>query len=268
MFAHRIQPSAAPLALATVALALLVSACASRQQVPQTYGEAAEAAFALAERAFDRRDYELARARFQSVYQEYPYSQYAALSEFRIADAWFEEKSYVRAIEQYRRFVRIHPSHERVPEASFRIALAYVEQMPRDVFVLPPSYERDLSETEGAYRSLRLFLAEHGESPFAAEAEALLAQTRERLAAYELYVAEFYVARDNPRGAAQRAHFLVTEYPDSLQVPPALFVYARAMLELGDVDEARVTLTTLVETYPSHELAIDAQTWLRDYPAP
>lgn len=254
-------------ALAALALAVFVGACGGRQAAPTTYSEAAEAAYAQAERAFDRRDYELARARFQGVYQEYPYSQYAALAEFRIADAWFEEKSYVRAIEQYRRFVRIHPSHERVPQANFQIALAYVEQMPRDVFVLPPSYERDLAETESAYRALRLFLSEHPGSPFVGEAERLLIQTRERLAAYELYVAEFYIARDNPRGAAQRASFLATEYPDSVQVPPALFLYARAMLELGDLNEANETLTRLVEQYPNHELAAEARAWMQEHAA-
>jgi outer membrane protein assembly factor BamD len=253
------------IAILGLTIAPLASGCGGRQNTEQTYTEAAEAAFALAERAFDRRDYELARARFQEVYQEFPYSMYAALAEYRIADCWFEEKLYPRAVEQYRRFIRIHPSHERVPEANFRIALAYVEQMPRDFFVLPPSYERDLSETESAYRALRLFLNEYGDSPFAAEANGLLVRTRERLAAYELYVAEFYLGLDNPRGAAQRADFLVREYPDSIQVPPALFLYARAMIELGDTPEAITTLQRLIESFGTHPLSEQAAEWLEEH---
>jgi outer membrane protein assembly factor BamD len=139
--------------------------------------------------------------------------------------------------------------------------------MPRDFFVLPPSYERDLSETESAYRALRLFLNEYGDSPFAAEANGLLVRTRERLAAYELYVAEFYLNRENPRGAAQRADYLVREYPDSVQVPPALFLYARAMLELGDTPEAIATLERLVSTYADHPLTAQATEWLSEHAA-
>ena len=94
------------------------AACSGRQQAePATYGEAAAQAFAEAERAYGRKDYELARSRFSEVFQSYPFSQYAATAEFRIGDCYLAERLYVRAIEVYRRFVRIHPTNELVAEA-------------------------------------------------------------------------------------------------------------------------------------------------------
>ncbi|MFT4704941.1 MAG: outer membrane protein assembly factor BamD [Bradymonadia bacterium] len=253
------------LALALPSSAAVIAGCGAPQVGEQTYAEAAELAFAESERAFDRKDYELARARFQRVYAEYPYSELAAIAQLRIADCFRAERVHLRAIEQYRRFIRSHPSHQRVPEAEFNIALSYADQMPNDVFLLPPAHERDLSETENAYRALRVFLSEHGDSPFAGEAEQLLVRTRERLAAYELYTAEFYVRRDNMRGAAQRATFLIDNYPDSVQVPPALFLLGRAMTELGDVVQATSHLQRLVSEYPEHALTVEALDWLAQY---
>lgn len=227
-----------------------------------TYTEAAAVAFADAERAFERRDFLTARARFTAVYNDYPYSQYATLSEFRVGDTYLRERAYARSIESFRRFVRIHPSHELVAEAQYKISLSYVQQMPRDWFLRPPSFERDLSDTENAHRALQLFLSQYGDTEFAEPAREHLAATTDRLAAYELYVAEFYSRRDNPRGAALRCETLLTEYPQAEQVPNALFLLARSLITMGDVEAAVVSLRRLLDEHPAHSLAEDAQEWL------
>ncbi len=249
--------------LSIVLLASAITACSGRQPTGDvTYTEAAQLAFEGAEKAFERRDYETARARFTGVYNAYPYSQYAALAEFRIGDTFLRERTYARAIEAYRRFTRIHPSHQLVPEAQYKIALSYVNQMPGDWFLRPPSYERDLTDTENAHRALELFLATYGESEFAEDARAHLQETTSRLASYELYSAEFYTRRDNPRAAALRAQFLLDNYPNAEQVPEALFLQGRALIELGDVDQATVPLRRLVTEFPDHPLALEAEEWL------
>lgn len=248
-----------------IAVAAVV-ACGGKQQAEETsYTEAAALAYANAERAFDRRDYELARLRFTEVYDQYPYSQYAALAEFRVGDTYLREKSYPRAVEAFRRFVRIHPTHDLVPEAQYKIALAYVQQMPGDWFLRPPSHERDLTETENAHRALELFLTEYADTEFADAAREHLVETTDRLASYELYVAEFYVRADNPRAAARRCDVLMERFPTSTQVPNALFVRARSLIELGDVEAAIVDLNTLVAEYPEHVLTREALQWLDRY---
>ncbi len=247
-----------------LALTLLVSGCGGAQQdvEPPSYTEAAAVAFAAAERVFERKDFETARIRFTGVYNDFPYSQYAALAEFRIGDTYLRERVYARAIESFRRFVRIHPTHDLVPEAQYKIALSYVQQMPGDWFLRPPSFERDLSDTENAHRALQMFLSTYGDTEFADDANEHLRATTERLASYELYVAEFYTRRENPRGAALRCETLIEQYPEAEQVPSALFLHARALIELGDVDAALVSLRRLIDEYPSHPLTEDAQAWL------
>lgn len=230
-----------------------------------TYTEAAEAAWARAERAFARRDWDVARELYADVYSGFPYSEYAPLAELRIADCFFEERVFARAAEAYRRFVRFHPTHERVVEAQYRIAQSYVKQMPRDWFMMPPSYERDLTQVRNAYDALRSFLVEYGDSGFADDAQADLARARDRLAGYELYVAEYYMRDDEPEAAARRTEYLWTNYPDATQVPNALFLFARAMLILGDADRAAGALHTLTTQFGDTELGHEAADYLDRY---
>jgi outer membrane protein assembly factor BamD len=134
--------------------------------------------------------------------------------------------------------------------------------MPGDWFLRPPSYERDLSNTENAHRALELFVANYGDTEFADDARLHFAETTDRLASYELYTAEFYTRRENPRAAALRAEYLIDNYPNAGQVPEALFLQARALIELGDVDQAAVPLRRLVAEFPEHPLTEQAADWL------
>lgn len=258
----------ARLAIASLALVMSVGvvACGGRQAPdPGNYAEAAEWAYDRAQHTLERRDYELARAMFVDVYQNFPYSQYAALAELGVADTYYGERSWVRAIEAYRRFVRFHPTHPEVARAQFRVAQAYLRQMPNDWFMMPPSHERDLTDARAAYDALRLFLDAFGDSEYAEEATEAWAEVRDRLAAYELYVAEYYAGRDNPLATATRSAYLLETYPGASQTPRALFLHARAMLALGDVDAAVVSLRRLRDEFPGTELGREAATYLSEH---
>lgn len=237
--------------------------CGGSQRVePADYTEAAALAYAQAERAMGRRDYEGARGRFGEVLQQYPYSEYAVLSELRIADCFFEERTWARAIEAYRRFARFHPSHEQVAWAEYRIAASYSRQMPGDFVLMPPSYERELRDARAAYDQWNAFLSRWGGTEWATEARVSRAEVRDRLASHELYVGRFYLHQGNAYAAAVRAEDLVSTYPDSTQVPDALHLLAHARIELGDVEAAIVVLTRLSEEFGETSAGRDAGAWL------
>ena len=73
-------------------------------------------------------DYEGAVETFQSLIDNYPYSEYAVLAEVKIADAYFEQERYEEALTYYRDFSDLHPSHELVPYTILRTALCHYRQ--------------------------------------------------------------------------------------------------------------------------------------------
>lgn len=246
--------------------ALLCSGCGGAQDStgPQ-YTEAAEEAWMLAERQFLRNDYEGARLRYTDLYTQFPYSQYAALAELRVGDCYYGERSYELARSAYDRFVQFHPTHEEVPRAAFQVSMSYVKQVPGAFVLMPPNHERDLTQARNAYLALGSFLRAYPGSDHVADAEAELVRMQDVLVEHELYAAQWNLRHDNPLGAARRAMYVADTYPEATRMPDALFLFSRAMLEMGDVDQASAALRRLRDEYAGTEAGEAARGWLSEY---
>ncbi len=257
-----------PLASLTLLILLCASSvtmtgCAtSSNNATATYSDQVEAAFQRGEEAYKSKDYIEAVRRFNTVRNQFPYSEYAAIAEIRIGDAYFAQEQYQTAIEQYRSFIQLHPNHERATYAYYQVALSYYQQMPGDWWFLPPSYEKDLSRAREAIRELNLFMRHFPDSEYANDASKKLGVARRRMAEHELYVANFYLDRENPRAAANRLTHLLKNYSGVGLDPTALFLLGRAYLQLGEVDKAIDALTDLVEVHPNSEPAKEAKKYL------
>lgn len=249
--------------LSTWILLFLVSSCVttSSQQMPPPQSQA-EAAFQRAERAMQRGDYLDANARYNTVRAQFPYSQFATLAELRLADAFFEDEKFISAISQYRNFIKLHPNHEKALYANWRIAESFAGQMPKPFFLLPPTHERELASSRDAERELEFFLRKYPDTEYTVQARRKLAEVRRRLADHEMYVAQFYIKKDNFRASAMRLTYLLEKYSGVGLDAQALFLLGRSYLELGDVDKAQVALTDLIQNFGDDPLARQAQTYL------
>ena len=244
---------------------LVFAGCATGKKAEKTYASKVERAFDKAETAMERGDYVDATARFQAIRNRFQYSKYATLAELRLADAYFEQEQWSTAIAQYRTFLKLHPNHREVAYASFQVAESFYGQMPDDFFMLPPAYERDLASTRDAEREFAYFLKKYPNSEYSDEARKRLALVKRRLADHELYVAAFYLKRDNPRAAAMRLTYLLDEYSGVGLDSRALFLLGRSYLELGDTKKAKTALLDLVDNFPNDPLAREARKYLNKY---
>ncbi len=231
----------------------------------QTYADAAEQRYMEAADDLEDGNYLEAIRQFNTVRNRFPYSKYAPLSELRIGDSYFEQEKYASAVEQYRNFMQLHPNHPEIAYANWRVALAFYELMPSDWFLLPPAYERDLAKTRDAVRELNVFLKRFSDSEYADEARKLRAQARRRLADHELYVAEFYIDRDNPTAASMRLRYLLSNFSGLGLDAQALFLLARSYIELGEMERAKTALEDLIEFHPDTELADEARGYMARY---
>jgi outer membrane protein assembly factor BamD len=244
----------------------VIAGCASGSDAkPTTYSGAAEQRYMSAKENLDDSDYLEAIREFNAVRNKFPYSKYASLSELRIGDAYFDQEKFASAVEQYRNFLQLHPKHPEVAYANWRVALSFYKLMPGDWWLLPPAYERDLAKSKDAVREMSLFLKRYPDSKYAEQATKLVAKARRRLADHELYVAKFYLERENPRASAMRLRYLLENYSGLGLDPQALFLLARSYLELGDAAKARTALEDLVEYHPQSPLAEQAKDYLAQH---
>ena len=175
------------------------------------------------------------------------------LAELGIADTQFARGNYNEAIDSYKSFVRLHPTHEKVEDGyvAFRICESYFKDMPDDVWILPPSYEKDQSAVVDAQREIEDFRKKHAGSPYMPKADELRKEVMKRLVDHEVYVARFYLKSDHPKAAAMRLEGAIRRYPGSGREPELLFSLGETYLHMGDPRRAMETFERVINEHHS-----------------
>lgn len=250
--------------LAPVALAAALAACGgAQQQGTLSYSESARRDYERALAAFEDDDCLTATPLLQNVRSQYPYSRYAALAELRLADCELSQQHFTEAIRGYRAFIRQRPAHPEIDTANYSIARAYYQQIPQDFFLSPPPEERDQAATRSALRVVRRFLADYPESEHVEDAQRIERQVVDLLARHELYVANYYLARDQPTATISRIQVLLDQYDTSRIVPEALLLMGRTYLHMREERNARLAFGELVDRFPESGVAVQARGYLR-----
>ena len=206
-------------------LALLIRAMVTTSPLAMTLGcKGPEAHTALsytadAKRAYDTAMIEFeshnwieAQALFREVKRKYSYSKFARLAELRIADADYAQDKFADAIRGYRQFVHDHRSDvDEVSYARSRIAEAQFKEISES-FLLPAGEERDQAVIMDAYKELRGFIHDYPDAKESKHIRELLADVTARLVRHELYVARFYLARDNYDAAVARIQYALRNF--------------------------------------------------------
>ena len=249
--------------LLLLCFAALVTACgtvASGGPKP-TYGNEAATNMKRGNDALANKEYALAERYFEYVKTKYPFVDASREAELRLADVSFERELWSEARDRYTVFVKLHPSYFRVDYAAFRSAQTYYKDMPSNFFILPPSYEREQTNVRGAFDSMTAFVKTYPSSVYIKEATKDAETARQKLAAHEMYVADFYEKRGHLAGAVGRLETLVNKYPGQDEAT-ILFRLHDLYLKLSDPVHARDALERIVTRLPGTPAAARAQSML------
>lgn len=219
-----------------------------------------------------------AQSLLREVKRKYSYSKFARLAELRIADADYEQEKFAEAIRGYRQFVHDHRGDgEEVTYARSRIAEAQYAQISES-FLLPTADERDQAVIIDAFKELKSYVHDYPNAKESKKIRELLADVTARLMRHELYVARFYLQRDNFEAAVLRIQYAMRTFaggPSSRDPSPGDVVdsglEAEALLLLGEVylkmhkfGDARESFVVLLRDYPKSPLVVQANNYL-DY---
>jgi outer membrane protein assembly factor BamD len=275
---------AAFLAAATVALA----ACENEPpKTPLSYTEDSRRAYEAALAEFKAHNWIEAQTLFREVKRKYAYSKYAGLAELRIADADYEQDKFSDAIREYKEFARTHQGSdpEDVAYARGRIAEATYAEIPES-FLLPASEERDQAAVVDAYKEIKDYLSDYPRAKESEHIHELLDQVKARLVRHELYVARFYLRKDNYDAAVARVQYALQHYgsvavtgdsgrtgaaataaaasPSSALEADALLLLGQVYLRMHKWPEARQAFESIVARFNATPVAVDARRYL-DY---
>ena len=255
---------------------VLASGCATFKELKGAdYRDSAHLNFEEGMKYLHQEEYEVAEKYFQLVKDKFAFSMYAKTAELLIGDTLYMRDMHAEAIDAYKRFQRSHPDHACVPYTQFMVAEAYYDQIVEDWWFMPPVYEKDQETTEKAldeYRRLLYMMdAQNYKLPDDFKPARIVSCTgvdseqersyvmisREkirfclrRLVDREVYVADYYIKRDKPRGAVGRLEGAVKRFPAIADDLDILLKLAKAYEKADMYDKAGDIWKKLKELHP------------------
>ena len=276
-------------ALLLLSVAPLTAGCERDTKTALSYTQDAKRAYDQALAEYESHNWIEAQAEFREVKRKYSYSRFARLAELKIADCDLELEKYAEAIKAFRAFVHDHPSDEEdISYARSRIVDAQYRQLS-DSIVLPAGEERDQSVVLDAYKEMQSFLRDYPKSKEAPRVQKLVAEVTGRLIKHELYVARFYLQRNNFEAAVLRIEYAMRAYGPKRALDPLLDpsataptksksyqraaiasgIEAEALLLLGETflkmkkpEQARDAFQAVLDAYPESPLGVQAKNYL------
>jgi outer membrane protein assembly factor BamD len=234
--------------LTTASLLLVLSGCGNRAR--EQLGDA-DVLYERAKRASDNSNYRDATAYYEMLEARFPFTNAARQGQLDLMYAYYKNREPEAAIDQADQFIRENPAHPRVDYAYYIKGLVHFERNPN---FLERWFNADLSErppidARSSFQSFQTLVERFPNSEYAEDARQRMIFLRNRLANYEVHVAEYYLSRGVNVGAINRAKYAIETYDGAPAIREALAVMAEAYRRL-DMDElAASTEKVLHENY-------------------
>ncbi len=249
----RAAPRPAPWRYAIVALlALALGGChVFRHKDAENLSP--EALYARGAKAMKDGNYDLAVKTYENLTAKFPFSDPARQSRIDLMYAYYRKHEKESAVDAADSFIRENPTHPRIDYAYFIKGLVYFEREPNfierwagvDLSQRPP---QDLRKSFEAFSRV---VTQFPQSIYANDARQRMIYLRNRLADYEIHVADYYMRRGAYVGAVDRARYLIENYDGAPSTRRALEIIAEAYDKLGMPELAADSRRVLAANFPT-----------------
>lgn len=217
----------------------------------------ADKLYRVARGALESSDFSEATLRYDTLMERYPFTEYATQAELEKIYVFNRDYKHDEALAAADRFLREHPRH---PRADYVQYLKGVVQSERDQGLtdsLPlDTTKKDIGNQRKAYDEFSLLIQKYPNSRYNEDARARMMDLRNRIAANEMHVVDFYSRRGAWLAAAKRAEQVIAQYPGAPATLDALKTLERNYRELGLKQEADDAARTLAAQTGQLTLAV------------
>lgn len=205
---------------------------------------------------FDKGDYMDARNQYKIITLSNSGSVIADKAQYYLAECHYKLKEYILSASEYERMMKVYPNSEWVDDAKFKVGMSYYE--------LSPKYSLDQDYTQKAIKEFQEFLEDYPSSNLFKDVEAMLDESRGKLAK-KLYAAADQYRRIRAYEAGAIYFNLVLErYYDSEFAAEAQFYLGECYGKLEKNTQALEAYEMFVKRYPEHKLLDKARGRIAD----
>lgn len=242
------------LLLLVLCMNLLLVACATdrNSQLQRLSRFAPEVLYDEARRALRAHDYNAAVARYSALAARYPFTPEARQARLDLIYAYYKLDEKESARDAADTFLRENPAHPSVDYAHYVLGLVEFERTPHklELWLGGDPDGRAPQTARESIESFRTVVTEYPNSIYAADAYRRMIYMRNRLAEYELRVANYYMQRGAWVAAAQRARLAIEQYDGAPAIKDALRIMIMCYRRLEYSDLADNTLKIFQENFP------------------
>lgn len=239
--------------VACILLALCITACKTTAPLSAYQNFSDKQIFERAEKNMHKHNYEQAAKDFEALDALYPFGQYSQPGQLQAINAYYENGDKDAALAAADRYIRLYPRAEDVDYAYYMKGV--INQGPPggwyEKWLLAEPTKRDVAAQQEALESFSTLVERFPQSKYAPKARAYIMTLRSHVAQHMLSIAQYYLQRKIYVAAANRATDLITHYPNTPQVAPALDILAKSYTALNEPLMAEKTRQVLQEKYPN-----------------
>lgn len=238
-------------------LSFLLSGCSifgGQEEVVAEENWGVERIYAEAKAALDMADYPSAISYYEQLEARFPFGAYAQQALIESAYAYYKNDDAETAIATIDRFMRVYPLNENIDYALYLRGLV---NFHRDIgflgkYIPRDETQRDPASALAALNDFKALVNRYPESRYGEDAAQRIVYLRNRLAQHEVHVANYYMRRTSFIAAANRARYVIENYPRTPAMPDALTIMAKAYKIMGMDDLSNDALRVLELNYPGH----------------
>ena len=208
--------------------------------------------------SLDNQSFEEAIKTLEALQSRFPFSDPARQARLDLIYAYYKTHATEQAVDAADTFVRENPASPRVDYAMYMKGLVYFERQPN---FIERYFNVDLSErapvdSAKSFEAFNALIKRYPHSEYVNDARQRMIYLRNRLAAYELRVAQYYMKRGAYVGAMNRAKYAVENYDGAPAIEPCLAILIQAYRALKMEDLAANAEKVYKVNFPADMQAI------------
>ena len=188
-----------------------------------------------AKKDLDDFNYNAAIKTYEQLTAVFPFAEQAHQAQLDLIYAYYRANETDSATDACETFIRENPTHPRVDYAYYMEGMVNFEKQPNAIERL---FHVDLSQrppttANKSFAAFRTVVQEYPKSAYAYDARQRMIYLRDRLAAYDVDIARYYLKRGAYIGAIRRARLVIDNYEGAPATRDALAIMIVSYDRLG-----------------------------------
>lgn len=236
-----------------LAAVALLGGCAGNDEQEDAFVRDIAAAYEKAQQSLNNGNYRRAIQIYEALQARFPFSEFSTQIQLELAYAYYKAGQNEQAVDAADTFVRENPTHPRVDYALYIKGLTYFDQGKGVLEKLfrQSTKNRPPADAELSFSTFKRLVERYPASPYAADSRQRMIYLKNRLAAYENSVAQYYIKRGAFAAAANRARTALEEYHGADSGAESLQLLVEAYDALGMTELATDARRVLRENFPN-----------------